>query len=62
MRRFFFELTTLGLFGGGFLFFREALGHLARRDYVGSGIVALIGVAIFVVGRDMARLALVQKD
>ena len=58
--------TGLELFnamiGGSLFFFRETLSYLARRDYVGALVVLIIGVAVISVGKEMARLALVQRD
>ena len=62
MRRYFFEILAVALMGGSLFFFRESLTYLARRDYVGAIIVMLIGVAVISVGKEMARLALVQRD
>ena len=62
MRRYFFEILAVALMGGSLFFFRESLSYLARRDYVGAMIVMLIGVAVISVGKEMARLALVQRD
>lgn len=62
MRRYFFEALAVALMGGSLFFFRESLSYLARRDYVGAMIVMLIGVAVISVGKEMARLALVQRE
>ena len=62
MRRYFFEILAVALMGGSLFFFRESLTYLARRDYVGAIIVMMIGVAVISVGKEMARLALVQRD
>ncbi|MBP9085173.1 MAG: hypothetical protein KBG15_03605 [Kofleriaceae bacterium] len=62
MRHYFFEILALALIGGSLFFFRECLGYLARRDYVAAMLVMVIGVAVISVGREMARLALVQRD
>jgi len=50
------------LIGGSLFFFKETLDYLARRDYVAALLVMLIGVAVISVGKEMARLALVQRD
>ena len=62
MRRYFFETLAVALMAGSLFFFKESLSYLARRDYVGALIVMLIGVAVISVGKEMARLALVQRD
>jgi hypothetical protein len=62
MRRYFFEALALALIGGSLFFFKETLDYLARRDYVASLLVMIIGVAVISVGKEMARLALVQRD
>ena len=62
MRPYFFEILALALIGGSLFFFRETLSYLARRDYVGAVVVMLIGVAVISVGKEMARLSLVQRD
>ena len=62
MRRYFFEVLALALIAGSMFFFRECLGYLARRDYVAAVLVLLIGLAVISVGKEMARLALVQRD
>jgi hypothetical protein len=62
MRHYFFEVLAVALIAGSLYFFKECLGYLARRDYVAALLVMLIGVAVISVGREMARLALVQRD
>ncbi|MBK7071900.1 MAG: hypothetical protein IPH44_06320 [Myxococcales bacterium] len=62
MRRYFFEVLALALIGGSMFFFKESIDYLARRDYVASLIVMMIGLAVITVGKEMARLALVQRD
>ena len=62
MRRYFFEILALALIGGSLFFFKETLSYLARRDYVGGVVVMAIGVAVISVGKEMARLALVQRE
>lgn len=62
MRRYFFEGLAVALIGGSLFFFKETLDYLARRDYVAALLVMLIGVAVISVGKEMARLALVQRD
>lgn len=62
MRRYFFELLALLLIGGSLVFFHECIGYLARRDYVAAIILFSIGLSVITVGKEIARLALVQKD
>ena len=62
MRRYFFEALALALISGSLFFFKETLDYLARRDYVAALLVMVIGVAVISVGKEMARLALVQRD
>lgn len=61
-RRYFFEALAVALMGGSMFFFRESISYLGRRDYVASLLVMLIGLAVISVGKEMARLALVQRD
>jgi uncharacterized membrane protein YczE len=62
MRKYFFEILSVLLFGGSLVFFLESLSFLTKRDYVAAVILTLIGVAVISVGKELARLALVQKD
>lgn len=62
MRHIFFEVLAVALLGGSLFFFRECLGYLARRDYVAALLVMLIGMSVITVGKEMARLALVQRE
>jgi len=62
IRRFFFEVLAVLLILGSMFFFKETLSYLARRDYVAALLVMVIGVAVISVGKEMARLALVQRD
>lgn len=62
MRRYFFEILAVALMGGSLFFFNKTLSYLVHRDYVGALIVMLIGVAVISVGKEMARLALVQRE
>ena len=62
MRHIFFEVLAVALLGGSLFFFRECLGFLARRDYVAALLVMLIGMSVITVGKEMARLALVQRE
>ena len=61
-RFFFFEILALALIGGSMFFFKEALDYLGEKDYVAAAVVVGIGVAVISVGKEMARLALVQRD
>lgn len=62
MRRYFFELLAMALIGGSMFFFKESIDYLARRDYIAALIVMIIGVSVITVGKEMARLALAQRD
>ena len=62
LRQYFFEGLAVALIGGSLFFFKETLDYLARRDYVAALLVMIIGVAVISVGKEMARLALVQRD
>jgi hypothetical protein len=62
MPRYFFEILALLLIGGSLVFFIECIDYLSRREYVASIILMFIGLAVISVGKEMARLALVQKD
>ncbi|HEU5055247.1 MAG TPA: hypothetical protein VFU21_01925 [Kofleriaceae bacterium] len=62
MRRYFFEVLAVLLMGGSIVFFVECIHYLSRREYVAAIIVMFIGLAVISVGREMARLALVQKE
>jgi hypothetical protein len=62
VRRYLFELLSVLLLGGSLVFFYEAIGFLSRRDYVGSLILVAIGLSIITVGKELARLALAQKE
>lgn len=62
MRQYFFEVLSIMLIGGSLLFFLECIDYLKRRDYVAAIILMLIGFAVISVGKEMARLALAQKD
>ena len=50
------------LIGGSLVFFNKCIGYLARRDYVAAIILMFIGLSVIAVGKEMARLALIQKD
>jgi len=62
VRRHFFEILSVSLIAGSLFFFKETLDYLARRDYIAALLVMVIGVAVISVGKEMARLALVQRD
>lgn len=62
MRRYFFEILSILLIGGSLLFFRECISYLARRDYVSAVVLMFIGLSVIAVGKEMARLALIQKE
>ncbi len=62
MRRYFFEILALLLIGGSMFFFKESIDYLARRDYIAALVVMVIGISVISVGKEMARLALVQRD
>jgi hypothetical protein len=62
MRRYFFESLAIALIGGSMFFFKESIDYLARRDYAAALIVMIIGTCVITVGKEMARLALAQRD
>ena len=62
MRRYFFEILAILLIGGSLVFFYECASYLARRDYVAALILMAIGLSVISVGKEIARLALVQKE
>jgi len=62
VRRYFFEFLTVLLMGGSIVFFVECIRYLSQREYVAAIILMFIGLAVISVGREMARLALVQKE
>lgn len=62
MRRYFFEFLSVALLAGGLVFFWESVSYLSRRDYIGAGVLVLIGTSVLSVGKEMARLSLVQKE
>jgi hypothetical protein len=47
---------------GSLVFFRECIAYLEQRDYVAALILMFIGLSVITVGKEMARLALVQKE
>ena len=62
MRRYFFEVLAVLLMGGSLVFFYECIGYVSERNYVAAIILMLIGISVISVGKEMARLALIQKD
>ncbi len=62
MRRAFFEILSLLLIGGSLVFFYQCASSLARRDYVASLILMGIGLSVISVGKEIARLALAQRE
>jgi len=62
MRRSLFEILALLLTVGGLVFFWECVTFLAKRDYIAALILTGIGLAVLSVGKELARLALVQKE
>jgi hypothetical protein len=62
VRRYFFEILALALIGGSMFFFKESIDYLSRRDYIAALVVMVIGISVITVGKEMARLALVQRD
>lgn len=62
MRRYFFEVLAILLIAGSLVFFYECASYLARRDYVAALILMAIGLSVISVGKEIARLALVQKE
>lgn len=62
MRRVLFEVLAVALIGGSLVFFYECASYLAKKDYVASLILMAIGFSVIGVGKELARLALVQKE
>ena len=62
MRRWFFEVLALLLIGGSLVFFWECVSYLAKRDYIAAIVLVGIGLSVLTVGKELARLALVQKE
>jgi hypothetical protein len=62
MRRSLFEVLALLLTVGGLVFFWECVTFLAKRDYIAALMLTGIGLAVLTVGKELARLALVQKE
>ncbi len=62
MQKWFFEVLAILLLGGSVVFFYECASYLARKDYVAAVVLLLAGMSVIGVGRELARLALAQKD
>lgn len=62
MRRWFFEVLALLLICGSLVFFWECVTYLAKRDYIAAIVLVGIGLSVLTVGKELARLALVQKE
>jgi len=62
VRRPFYEVLAVLLLLGGLVFFGEVVRHLGQRDYLGSLLLAIIGVAVLNVGAELARLALIERE
>jgi hypothetical protein len=62
MRRHLFEVLAVLLIGGSLVFFWQSVSYLGQRDYVSAVIVTGIGLAVLSVGKELARLALVQRE
>ena len=62
MRRYLFEILAIALLGGSLVFFWECIGYLSQRNYVAAVLLMGIGLAVITVGKELARLALFQKD
>jgi len=62
MRRYLFEILALLLIAGSLVFFWECTSYLAKRDYLAALLLCGIGLAVLTVGKELARLALVQKE
>jgi ABC-type transport system involved in cytochrome bd biosynthesis fused ATPase/permease subunit len=62
IRKMFFEVLSVGLILSSLWFFKQTLDDLAHRDYIAALLVMIIGIAVINVGKEMARLALVQRD
>ena len=62
MRNYLFEGLAVLLLLSGLVFFGECVHHLGLRDYVGSLLLAGIGIALLNVGAELARLALIERE
>ena len=61
MRKYFFEILSVLVFGSSLIFFYQCIRFLARRDYVASVLLTLIGFAIIRAGAEVARLAMIER-
>ncbi|MDY0003701.1 MAG: hypothetical protein RBU30_20545 [Polyangia bacterium] len=61
MKRYFFEAITIVLLAGSIVFFHQTVTYLAKRDYIASLILMLIGLTVMRVGSEMARLAILDR-
>lgn len=61
MKRYFFEALTVVLLTGSIVFFHQTVTYLAKRDYIASLILLLIGLSVMRVGSEMARLSLLDR-
>jgi hypothetical protein len=62
VRRWLFEILSVLLICGSGVFFFQCIGYLAKRDYVAAIVLMVIGVAVIGVGKELARLALAQRE
>jgi len=62
VRNYFFEVLSVLLIGSSLLFFWQCIDSMKQRDYVAAILLMCIGLAVITVGKEMARLALAQKD
>ncbi len=62
MRKYFYEILSVLLFGGSMVFFVECIRFLSRRDYVAAMMLMLIGFAVIRVGAELARLAMIDRQ
>jgi hypothetical protein len=62
VRRWFFEVLALLLILGSLVFFWECVSYLAKRDYIAALVLTGIGFSVLTVGKELARLALVQRE
>ena len=61
-RKYFFEVLAVLLIAGSLAFFVECVSYLSKRDYVSAIILMFIGLSVISVGKEMERLALIQKE
>ncbi|MCA9671085.1 MAG: hypothetical protein KC503_36055 [Myxococcales bacterium] len=62
MRKYFFEVLTILLYGGSMVFFYECVRFLAKRDYVASLVLMFVGLAVIRAGSELARLAMIERQ